>query len=98
MLPEERAYSCCLVHLSVRCLEHNLKTLGDNLFKLHTVVTGIEMECSVKEPSLYFAVHKNCCSALPNFLVFAHCIFLHFELYAEHNSKTIRDINMKLCM
>jgi hypothetical protein len=25
-----------------------LKTLGDNLFKLHTVVKDIERECSVK--------------------------------------------------
>jgi hypothetical protein len=32
------------------CPEHNLKTLGDNLFKLHTVVEGIERECNVKEP------------------------------------------------
>jgi hypothetical protein len=32
-----------------------LKTLGDNLFKLHTVVEDIKAECSVKEPLLYFA-------------------------------------------
>jgi hypothetical protein len=51
------AYNRRLVRLSVRpsvrplsCPEHNLKTLGDNLFKLHTVEEGIVGECSVKEP------------------------------------------------
>jgi hypothetical protein len=43
------AYSLRLVP-PLSCPEHNLKTLGDNLFKLHTVVEGIEGECSVKEP------------------------------------------------
>jgi hypothetical protein len=56
MQPEGRAYSRHLDRLcvppSVRplsCPEHNLKTLGDNLFTLHTVVEDIEGECSVKE-------------------------------------------------
>jgi hypothetical protein len=44
---------CQSVRPSVRplsCPEHNLKTLGNNLLKLHTVVEGVEWECSVKEP------------------------------------------------
>jgi hypothetical protein len=44
------ALSVCLSVRPFSCPEHNLKTLGDNLFKLHTVVEGIEGECSVKEP------------------------------------------------
>jgi hypothetical protein len=55
MLPEKfrGAYSRRFVRPSVRPLswpEYNLKTLGDNVFKLHTVVEGIKGECSVKEP------------------------------------------------
>jgi hypothetical protein len=57
MLSEGGAYSRHLVRLSfcrsvrpLSCPEHNLKTLGDNLLKLHTVVEDIKAECSVKEP------------------------------------------------
>jgi hypothetical protein len=34
--------------LEKSCTEHNLKALGDNLFKLPTVVEGIGVECSAK--------------------------------------------------
>jgi hypothetical protein len=37
------------------CPEQNLKTLGHNLLKLHTVVEGIEKDCSVKESLLCLA-------------------------------------------
>jgi hypothetical protein len=40
---------CSSVRLSVRFyLENNLKTIGDNLFKQHKVVEGIEAQCSDK--------------------------------------------------
>jgi hypothetical protein len=45
---KRKPHNVALVRMS--CPEHNLKTLGDNLLKLHTVVEGIEGECSVKEP------------------------------------------------
>jgi hypothetical protein len=40
----------CPSVLPLSCPEHNLKTLGDKLFKLHTVVEDIQAECSVKDP------------------------------------------------
>jgi hypothetical protein len=58
------------------------KTLGDYLFKLHTVVEGIEGN----------AVSKNHNSILSGFELYP----LIEKSCPGHNSKTIRDINMKL--
>lgn len=45
-------YVCPSVRLSARvaCLEHNRKTILDDLFKLNTVVEPGEEECSSQEP------------------------------------------------
>jgi hypothetical protein len=58
ILPEGWDYSRRIVCLFARWTypEHNLKTLGHNLFKLHTVLEGFKMECRAKAPQLCFAL------------------------------------------
>jgi hypothetical protein len=64
-----------------------------NKRKLSTPESKISRQSSLDRS----AVHMNLNSAMSIFGVIALCSILHFEFCQEHDSKTIRDINMKLC-
>ena len=53
-----------LPFVTFSCPEHNLKTIGWNLIKLHTVIDHNERKCSVQEPQFYFSQLQSYCPLL----------------------------------